>query len=77
MFQAEANDPTVVSTRHLQHNLAFAKAYRAESLGSDGGLPGNNAYIDSELLIGSDKSEFEEAAELLILGEALKFFRAP
>ena len=77
MFVAEANDPTVVSTRHLQHNLAFARAYLAESLGSKIGLSGSHAYVDSRLLSPQQASRFQSVASLPLLGTTIHFFRAP
>lgn len=77
MFMAEANDPTVVSTRHLQHNLAFARAYSAESLGRRIGLSGSGAYIDSRLLTPPESDSLEEVATVSLLGQTIKFLRAP
>lgn len=77
MFVAEANDPTVVSTRHLQHNLAFARAYLAENLGSRIGLSGNHAYVDSRLLSPKQLSAFQSVASLPLLGTKVDLLRAP
>lgn len=47
---AEANDPTVVCTTHMQHSDAFARAYYAESRGKKIGLEGPYVFVDSRLL---------------------------
>lgn len=51
---AEANDPTVVCTTHMQHSDAFSRAYYAESCGKKIGLEGPYVFVDSRLLPDSE-----------------------
>jgi hypothetical protein len=76
---AEANDPTVVCTTHMQHSDAFARAYYAEQQGKKIGLEGPHVFVDSRLVQKPDALGSSLVATPLpkvdVLGQAIEFLK--
>lgn len=78
-MMAEANDPTVVCTTHMQHSDAFARAYYADGRGKKIGLEGPYVFVDSRLLPEPEKLngslKLTPLAPADVLGQDITFFK--
>lgn len=76
---AEANDPTVVCTTHMQHNDAFARAYYADDMGKEIGLGGPHLFVDSRLLPNAEELDtglkITRVAPADVLGQEIEFLK--
>ncbi len=76
---AEANDPTVVCTTYMQHNDAFARAYRADRLGTKIGLKGPYVFVDSRLILDPEalngSLKLTQVPPANVLGQEITFIK--
>lgn len=76
---AEAHDPTVVCTTHVQHNDAFARAYYAEDHAKKFALKGPYVFVDSRLLPAPEASKgslrLTPVSTENVLGQAIEFIK--